>query len=105
MSVQPALDEGQIRRVEMKLAMAVGDNRHYVIAEILPRRFVQTADRAGIPDQMVEEIIREIIEDKTDAISNSLGQLPRNFPEDLAASVITGFRNRLQTLERHLKVV
>ena len=105
MSVQPALDDRQIRRVEMKLAMAVGNNRHYVIAEILPRHFVQTADRAGIPDQMVEEIIREIIEDKTDAISNSLGQLPRNFPEDLAASVITGFRNRLQSLERHLKVV
>ena len=49
MSVQPAVDAGQLRRNQMKVALAVGDSRHYVIQEIMPRHFVQTAAKSGIP--------------------------------------------------------
>jgi serine/threonine-protein kinase HipA len=44
----------------MKLAMAVGDNRHYVIDEITPRHFLQTAISAGVPASLIEGIFDEI---------------------------------------------
>ena len=58
MSAQPALDAGQLRRNRMRLANAIGDNRHYVVDEITPRHFVQTAARGGLPASVVEEALR-----------------------------------------------
>src|SRR3954468_9007151 len=49
MSTQPNVDAGEIRHNRMKLAMAVGDNRHYTIDSIVPRHFLQTAAGAGVP--------------------------------------------------------
>jgi serine/threonine-protein kinase HipA len=56
-SAQPSLDAGEIRRNQMKLAMAVGDNRHYVIDGITPRHFVQTAAKAGIAASAVRALL------------------------------------------------
>jgi hypothetical protein len=41
MSAQPNVDAGEIQHNRMKLAMAVGDSRHYVMDEIMPRHFLQ----------------------------------------------------------------
>lgn len=45
MSAQPNVDEGEIKWNKMKLAMAIGDNRHYVINTIVPRHFLQTVKK------------------------------------------------------------
>ena len=52
-SAQPSVDAGQLRENRFKLALAVGDNRHYVINTILPRHFAQIATREGIPVQLL----------------------------------------------------
>jgi len=49
MSAQPNVDAGEIRHNAMKLAMTVGDSRHYVIDSIMPRHFLQTAANAAYP--------------------------------------------------------
>ena len=36
-SAQPNLEAGQILRINMKLALSVGDRRHYIIEQIMPR--------------------------------------------------------------------
>lgn len=41
-STQPSLDAKQITQKQMKLAMAIGDNRHYLVNTVLGRHFVQT---------------------------------------------------------------
>ena len=46
---QPNVDAGEIRHNAMKLAMTVGDSRHYVINSIMPRHFLQTAANAAYP--------------------------------------------------------
>ena len=60
MSAQPNVDAGEIRHNAMKLAMAVGDNRHYTINSIMPRHFLQTAASSGVPAALVQGIFDEI---------------------------------------------
>jgi serine/threonine-protein kinase HipA len=100
MSVQPAIDAGQLRRNQMKLALAVGDSRHYVVHEIMPRHFVQTAARSGIPASVVQGIFNELLEAEQRAVNQAMDQLPGGFPEKLARSIVNGLRARLRLLER-----
>jgi hypothetical protein len=68
MSAQPNVDAGEIRHNRMKLAMAVGDSRHYVIDSIVPRHFLQTAASSGVPASLVQGILDEIENDTDRAI-------------------------------------
>jgi serine/threonine-protein kinase HipA len=100
MSVQAAFDAGQLRRNQMKLALAVGDNRHYVVYEIMPRHFVQTAARSGAPASLVQTIFDELLEAEQAAVSKVLNDLPAGFPQELAQSIVAGLRSRLRLVER-----
>ena len=98
MSAQPAVDAGQLRERDFKMALAVGNNRHYVIGTILPRHFAQTAAREGISAQVIDEICRELVDGADMAIETVLRSLPEGFPGELADSVIDGFRRRLRLI-------
>ena len=101
MSVQPAFDAGQLRRNNMRLALAVGDNRHYVVYEIKPRHFVQTAAKSGIPASLVQTIFDELLEVEQTAVSKVMNDLPTGFPQELAESIVGGMRARLRVVERN----
>ncbi len=98
LSVQPSFDRHQIQRNKMKLAMAVGKNRHWPIHEIMPRHFIQTAEISGIGTKVVEEIFDELNDKAGQAIDTVLSQLPAGFPEDLSASISQGIKSRLDRL-------
>jgi serine/threonine-protein kinase HipA len=98
-SVQPSLDANQIRQNQMKLAMAVGDNRHYIVHTVQPRHFLQTAAKSGIGASVVKPLFAEILEKSPGAIQNVLDELPAGFPEQVVASITGGFRSRLHILE------
>lgn len=100
MSLQPAVDAGHVRRRQFKTALAIGDNRHYVIYEILPRHFTQTAKRNGMPGGSVEEICAELAEAAEPAIEQALAELSDDFPKGLIHSIIDGFRGRVGIIER-----
>ncbi len=95
MSAQPNVDAGEIRHNRMKVAMAVGDKRHYIIDSILPRHFLQTAVRRGLPAALVQGIIDEIGDDADRAIDAVLKDLPPGFPEAIVSSIVDGMRRRL----------
>ena len=99
MSVQPAVYAAQLRRNQMKFALAVGDNRHYVIHEIMPRHFVQTAAKSGIPASVVQTIFDELLQAEEAAISKVMSDLPAGYPQELAESIISGLRARLRLIE------
>jgi len=99
MSVQPNLDAGELRYNQMKLAMAVGDNRHYVIRTIMPRHFEQTARQGGVAALRVENIFRSFLETIPSGIKKTLSGLPKGFPEQMAASISNGMRQRLKKIE------
>jgi serine/threonine-protein kinase HipA len=99
LSAQPSVDSGQIRRNQMKLAMAVGQSRHYAVETIAPRHFVETAARAGIATDLVARVFAEILDRATKAIDDTLAELPKGFPEQVAASIVRGIRSRMRLLE------
>jgi serine/threonine-protein kinase HipA len=99
MSAQPARDAGQLQKNKMKLALAVGENRHYVVDEIAPRHFVQTAAKNSIAAAVVAEICAELAARAGAAIDETLAALPADFPKALAESITGGMRTRLRMLE------
>jgi serine/threonine-protein kinase HipA len=96
MSAQPNVDAGEIRHNRMKLAMAVGDSRHYVIDSIVPRHFLQTAASSGVPASLVQGILDEIENDTDRALDAAVNGLPPVCPERIVSSVIEGVRRRLR---------
>jgi len=98
MSAQPGRDAGQIRQNQMKLAMAVGSNRHYAVHTIARRHFVQSAKASGLPDKVATDLLEEVSDTAAKIIDKTRATLPKNFPEKIAASVADGARERLRSL-------
>lgn len=94
-SAQPSYEAKQIRRNEMKLAMAVGDNRHYVVHTVQPHHFFQTAGRCGIGSSVVNAILDGIRTRSAGAFDEVRGNLPKDFPTEITDAIIGGFRTRL----------
>ena len=99
-SAQPSVDAGQIRQNSFRLAMAVGDNRHYRINTITPRHFLQSAQHAGVGEEIVHSIFGELRETGQEAIARTLDRLPARFPKQVSASIRAGFLRRLELIER-----
>jgi len=98
LSAQPSLDARQIVAQQMKMAMSVGKNRHFVIAYIEARHFMQTAERAGLPGAIAREALGEVARNAEQAMETVEKQLPNGFPSALHASVRNGFLSRLKKI-------
>jgi serine/threonine-protein kinase HipA len=98
MSAQDLYAEKRIQRKDMKLAMSVGDNRHYHVHEILPRYYQQTATGAGLPKEWVNWALEEIADTLPDAIRIACETLPADFPEDLRDAIVEGALKRREIL-------
>jgi len=99
MSVQPAFDAGQLRKNQMKSAMAVGNNRHYPVYEIMPRHFTETAAKSGVPSSFVQSIFEELVGSADAVINQVINDLPDGFPQELAESIVGGLRARLRLVD------
>jgi len=97
-STQPSLDTGQISQNQMKLAMAIGTNRHYAVHTIVGRHFVQTGKNCGLPDKMVADVIAELSDTSAKSIDQVVAALPKDFPEKIAVSIAAGAKARLRSL-------
>ncbi len=103
MSTQPLLDAKHIQRKQMRLAMSVGDTRHYILDTILPRHFIQSADQAGMSAGVVNAVMTDLIEQAPRAITAVQEQLPVDFPEPISGSIVGGLQRRLRLVEENLK--
>ncbi|MCE0523492.1 MAG: type II toxin-antitoxin system HipA family toxin [Methylacidiphilales bacterium] len=95
LTAQPSLDARQIERKQMKMAMSVGNSRHYAFEDIQGRHFIQTAERAGLPGAVASAPLEEISGNAEAAMKAVESQLPPDFPGDLVVSVQKGFLARL----------
>lgn len=102
LSVQPVVDARALARNRYRMAMAVGDRRHYRVDSILPRHFYQTGARAGLDEGTIRGLFAQLVADAPEAIRATRAALPRWFPRDLANSILGGFTSRLGLLERDL---
>lgn len=99
LTAQPSLDTHQIRRNQFKLAMSVGTSRHYRIADIHGRHFVETGRAAGLPVALTRQAIDEIRHAFDVAFEEVQRALPADFPEAIHASVLAGASDRLRQLD------
>ncbi len=98
LTAQPFFDAHQIQKKQMKMAMSVGDNNHYKMEEISSRHFVQTAKKAGLPDYIIQEALKEIAETVEGAIQKIEERLPNNFPVEIHESVLNVLKLRLRSI-------
>jgi len=98
LTAQPFFEANQIQKKEMKMAMSVGDNNHYRMNDIQGRHFVQTANKANIPDYIAQEALEEIKETSAQVISQIEETLPSDFPAEIHDSVMQGMKSRLNSL-------
>lgn len=94
LTAQPSLDAGQIQQKKFKLAMSVGKNRHYLVDNIMPRHFLQTAELAGVGMPLMRTLFEEIADTAVGLIDSVMASLPPGFPEQLIASVSQAIRQR-----------
>ncbi|GJL64564.1 MAG: toxin HipA [Nitrospirales bacterium] len=98
LTAQPSLQARQIERKQMKMAMSVGDNRHYRINEIIGRHFWQTGEAAGLPKQLIRNALEEITDRGPQALKDVENALPKGFPGALHRAVRVAVIDRLRKL-------
>ena len=94
LTAQPSVASRQIERKQLRLAMSVGDNRHYKLDEIEGRHFIQTATRAGLPGTLAEAALAEIALATDRAIETLEQTLPPGFPGEIHAAVMAAITAR-----------
>ncbi len=97
-SAQPSVDAMQIRLNKMKMAMAIGRNRHYVVHTIVGRHFVETGDQCGLSATLVRDVLEEIRDTGKDSIDAVIAGLPDEFPAAVVESISTGAKQRIDLL-------
>ena len=102
-SIEPNIKAGQLYEDKAKLAMEVGENRHYRLGEIQPRHFIETAAKAGIKAPIVEKIFEALCKRAAAAIRKTKAELPENFPVDIADAILEGFNKRMKLLKSYIK--
>jgi len=102
LTTQLSLDKNQIRRNQFKMAMSVGDSKHYKINNIVGRHFIETALSSGLHKNLIKTALYTITEQRTSAFEYLQHQLPKDFPEEIHESVYKAATKRLQQLEESL---
>ncbi|MEK7265839.1 MAG: type II toxin-antitoxin system HipA family toxin [Pseudomonadota bacterium] len=102
LSAQPAVDAGQISHNKFKLAMSVGDSRHYGVERISLRHFVETAISNGLPASAVNTICDDLLSRSGEATDGVIENLPADFPEGVLESIVGGVKRRAKSLEAAL---
>ena len=98
--VMSAAPYPQLSDHKVKLAMAVGDNRHYRLKEIQPRHFYQTARKAGLRDEDVDEILSGLAS-RMDGAIGDVAQLAAEagMPEHTYKPVFEGITSRARMMQ------
>lgn len=98
LSAQPSLDNRQIHKKQMKMAMFAGNNRHYTMEYIQGRHFSQIVARAGLTASLAGDVLTEIAASAKEALGAVEKQLPSGFPEVIHASVGKAVFSRLERI-------
>ena len=91
LSAHPMLGHGRgkLSPHKIRMAMAVrGKNRHYRWQEIAARHWLETAKRCGLSE--MKAIMEEVIAQTPKVVEQAKARLPRRFPDQIAATILSG---------------
>lgn len=103
LSAHPMLGHGRgkLSPHKIRMAMAVrGKNRHYRWKEISARHWLETAKRCGFPE--MKAIMEEVIAQTPKVVERTTEQLPRVFPDQIAATILSGTATAARLLGEQL---
>lgn len=103
LSAEPSRAAHQIQSKQMKLAMAVGESRHYRISDVEPRHFVQSGVAAGLNPEAILSLFQDLAKNGPAALDGTLSALPDGFPASISQPIAEGFRARLRKINRFLE--
>jgi serine/threonine-protein kinase HipA len=83
---------------KIKLAMAIGDNRHYRVNEILRRHWRQTASNSKFAD--IDELLDEICSAVPNVIESVSGDVPSDFPASVSDDIFLAMKKRAIKLSK-----
>jgi serine/threonine-protein kinase HipA len=66
--------------------------------EITGRHFLQTAERAGLPESLARNALEEVAAAAAGAIQTVERELPTGFPDEIHHAVKKALKSRLQNL-------
>jgi len=98
LSAQPAVNAGQIRRNQFKLAMSFGDSGHYPVAKIMARHLAETGSAAGMSAVAIAAIFEQIRETAPKALDAVCAAMPPDFPAPIADGISAAARKRAARL-------
>ncbi len=97
MTVHPALAARQLEIKEARLAMAIGERRHYRLADIQRRHWTQTARAAGFPLIDFEELLQDI-EARAATLPAFAKTLTEQVSPELVEPVVDGIHKGMRML-------
>jgi serine/threonine-protein kinase HipA len=100
LTAQPSLEAHRIGRKRIKLAMSIGNNRHFRMDEIAARHFFQTAEKAGLSRSLIRKAIEDIASKMDEKIMALEAELPADFPQALHEAVKAGVQARMPLLSK-----
>ena len=86
-SLQPLYDSGRMQRRDSRMAMAIGNSRHYRMHDIWPRHFEQLASSVNMSERVVDDIFEKTRDRLPGALERTAERMPRDFPQQIAESV------------------
>ncbi len=98
LSAYPMISEGKFQYEKSKMAMAVGENRHFKVSEICRRHFMQTAKLCRFEAGIMNFIIDEVIASTPNVIDRVQRKLPKKFPNEVMGPIFEGMLKRLNSL-------
>ncbi len=102
LSAEPSRAARQIEPKQMKLAMAVGDRRHYRVGDVAPRHFVQSGAAGGLDPKAVRKMLAHLAQAGPPALDRVLASLPARFPAAVSGPIAQAAHTRLAQIGRYL---
>lgn len=92
-SAYPLVAKGLLDQKRLNMAMSLrGKNRHYSWERMLHRHWLATAKKCNFPEDEMAGIITKALGEMDQVIEQVESQLPKGFPDDVAAPVFEGMR-------------
>lgn len=98
LSAQPMVDAKKFDIHKIKMAMAVGQNKHYKVNEILKRHFLETAKICKFDQEEMAQIIKDCLTELPTVVKIVNSELDSKFPQEVAKSIFSGMQNRAAAL-------
>lgn len=106
LSTHPVIGHGagKVAPQKAKLAMAVrGQSNHYLIERIQPRHWLAQARSSGLTEAWADELLNELADNTGEILQKIEGELPPDFPADVAETIFHGIRRQREKLTARLR--